>query len=81
MKTGEELAPPDIEERIRVVKRHFELSLEWKGERTGVLEMRRHYTRYLKGFHGIKPYRTALVTENDPTIIFNIFDEIVEKYK
>jgi tRNA-dihydrouridine synthase len=75
------MAPPDIEERIRVVKRHLKLSLEWKGERVGILEMRKHYTRYLKGYRDIKSFRMALVTENDPNTLFTILDEIEEKYK
>jgi len=79
--TGEELEAPGIEERIRVARKHLELSLDWKGEKVGVLEMRKHYSRYLKGFYGIKPFRMALVTENDPQEIFRIFDEIVEEYK
>jgi len=79
--TGENLKAPKIEERVRIAKRHLELSLDWKGERTGILEMRKHYTRYFRGYHGIKPIRMALVTENDPDTLFGILDAIVDKYK
>lgn len=61
MKTGEKLPPPDMEERIRVVRKHLDFSVQWKGPRTGIYEMRRHYTNYFKGIPNFKPFRTALV--------------------
>ncbi len=41
---------------------HVSKSVEWKGEILGILEMRRHYTNYLKGLPHIKEFRTRLVT-------------------
>ena len=73
--------PPDISERVRVAKEHLELSMEWKGERVGILEMRKHYTRYFRAYPGIKPYRMALVTEEEPGKLFEILDEIEQRYK
>lgn len=61
IKTGEILPPPDLEERMRVCRMHLNKSCEWKGEKLGVLEMRRHYASYLRGMHGVKEYRTQLV--------------------
>lgn len=80
IETGELLPPPDIHERIRVVKQHLKHSLEWKGDKLGVLEMRRHYSSYLRGYRGVKFYRTKLVTEHDPATIFGILDEVEEVY-
>jgi hypothetical protein len=34
----------------------------WKGERLGIVEMRRHYTNYFKGIANFKEYRLKLVT-------------------
>jgi len=48
-KTGEILDEPDIRERVRVAKKHLSLSIDWKGERKGVFEMRRHYSNYFRG--------------------------------
>lgn len=62
IKTGEELAPPTMAERVAVTKSHLEFSVQWKGERQGVCEMRRHYANYFKGIENFKPYRTQLVT-------------------
>ena len=78
--TGELLPPPTVEERVAAARQHLQHSLEWKGEKLGVLEMRRHYTNYFRGFPHIKPYRTKLVTEHDPSILFAVLDEIEERY-
>ncbi len=79
--TGEILSPPTIDERVDTVKKHLLYSIEWKGERLGVLEMRKHYTNYFKGLPNIKHYRTKLVTELDVKNILSTLDEIGENYK
>lgn len=78
--TGEILAAPTISERVEAAKKHLQFSLEWKGDKLGVLEMRRHYTNYFKGYRNIKPYRARLVTTLEPAEIFNILDEIEDVY-
>lgn len=80
MKTGEMLPPPTLEERLHACKKHFFGSIEWKGERLGILEMRRHYANYLKGLPNIKEYRTQLVTAEEVSDIENIFNAIFEHY-
>jgi nifR3 family TIM-barrel protein len=75
-KTQELLPPPTIEERVAACKSHFEFSLRWKGEKLGVLEMRRHYTNYFKGIPNFKPYRMDLVTSMDIDFIRKKLDDI-----
>lgn len=77
---GVHLEPPSIEARVDVVKKHLSHSVDWKGETLGVLEMRRHYTNYFKGLPHIKPYRTRLVTESDPSVLYEILDEIADAF-
>ena len=60
-KTGRHLKKPSILERIKVARRHLEMSIKWKGERLGILETRRHYSNYFKGIQDFKPYRTCLL--------------------
>lgn len=72
--------PPTLEERVGAAKEHLRRSLAWKGEKLGVIEMRRHYTNYFKGLHGIKEYRSKLVTEMDQRVLFDILDEIAVVY-
>ena len=78
--TGEILAPPTVAERVAAAKQHLRHSLEWKGPKLGVLEMRRHYTNYFRGFPNIKPFRSKLVTNHNPEELYAIMDEIGEIY-
>ena len=78
--TGMHLAPPTIEERVAVAKRHLTMAMDWKGERLGLLETRRHYTNYFKGIPYFKEYRLKLVTADDFSTIEKIFEEISEQF-
>ena len=60
--TRQLLPPPTMADRVEAVRNHLLWSVEWKGERQGVLEMRRHYANYFKGIPNFKPYRQQLVT-------------------
>lgn len=80
MATGELLPPPTTHERVSAAREHLRRSVEWKGPKLGVLEMRRHYTNYFRGYPGIKPFRARLVTEDEPAVLFGILDEIEEAF-
>ena len=77
LKNNEIIPRPTIQERVKVVKSHLEMSIKWKGERLGILEMRRHYTNYFKGYSGIKNYRKKLVCQDSFFEIKKILNEIV----
>jgi tRNA-dihydrouridine synthase B len=74
--TGEKLAPPTMQDRIEAAKNHLIWSMEWKGERVGIFEMRRHYTNYFKGIHGFKEYKQKLVTTDGAEELMLVFEEI-----
>lgn len=78
--TGEHLAPPTIAERVEVARRHLQMSIDWKGEKLGVFETRRHYTNYFRGIRDIKAYRQKLVTTDDSEGVFKILDEIAKVF-
>ena len=78
--TGEILPPPTVEERVGAARQHLRHSLDWKGKTLGVLEMRRHYTNYFRGFPHIKKYRSELVSNMDPDVLFEVLDKIEEVY-
>ncbi|MEN9339224.1 MAG: hypothetical protein RIQ62_536 [Bacteroidota bacterium] len=78
--TGEILAPPDIEERIRVCQKHLHFALQWKGPKLGILEMRPHYANYLKGLSHVKEFRTQLVHANTLEEVETIFAQIITHY-
>ncbi len=79
-KTGEHLPPPTIEERVIAARRHLQMAIDWKGEKLGVFETRRHYTNYFKGIPHFKEYRMKMVTSDDAIDVFAAFDEIQEKF-
>ena len=78
--TGELLPQPTIADRLEAAKNHLIWSMEWKGDRLGILEMRRHYTNYFKGIHGFKTYKQKLVTTDESDDLMAVFDEIAEVY-
>jgi nifR3 family TIM-barrel protein len=64
--TGERLPPPTMAERVEAAREHFERSCAWKGDRLGVVEMRRHYANYFKGIEHFREHRLELVTLEEP---------------
>jgi nifR3 family TIM-barrel protein len=78
--TGEILELPTTQERVNAARQHLKHSINWKGTKLGVLEMRRHYTNYFRGFENIKHYRSLLVSLDQPDDLFGVLDEIEEKY-
>lgn len=78
--TGELLPLPTTRERVDAARQHLRHSMEWKGQKLGILEMRRHYTNYFRGFEHIKNYRMKLVSTDVPEELFSILDEIETVY-
>lgn len=80
LKTGEHLPPPTMQERVEAARRHLEMAIEWKGEKLGVFETRRHYTNYFKGIPNFKEYRMKMVTSDDAASVFEAFDKALEAF-
>lgn len=79
--TGELLPEPSIAERAEMCRRHFVHGLEWKGEKLGIFEMRRHYTNYFKGIPNFKETRLQLVTSEDVNEILDTLSWIAENFQ
>ncbi|WP_010519524.1 tRNA dihydrouridine synthase DusB [Croceivirga radicis] len=79
-KTGEHLPPPNMAKRVEAARRHLQMSIDWKGEKLGVFETRRHYTNYFKGIPHFKEYRMKMVTSDEAADVFATFDEVLEKF-
>lgn len=71
---------PDISERVDIARKHLLFSIQWKGERLGIFEMRRHYANYFRGLPDFKPFRTRLVELENESDILAVLDEIVDFY-
>ncbi len=78
--TGTHLAPPTMAERVEAARRHLQMAIDWKGERLGVVETRRHYTNYFKGIPHFKEYRMKMVTTDDAQGVFDVFEEVIDKF-
>ena len=79
--TGELLPPMSVAERVELAKRHLTKSLEVKGPKVGILEMRRHLSCYFKGLDNFKETRLKLVTLTDPDELFATLDYIKENWQ
>ena len=59
-KTGELPDRPDVEEIKKTMLRHAKLQIEYKGDFTGIREMRKHVAWYTKGLHGAARLRDQI---------------------
>ncbi|WP_294594790.1 tRNA dihydrouridine synthase DusB [uncultured Rikenella sp.] len=80
LETGEELPQPTVRERVALARDHLARSVELKGERTGVLEMRRHLSSYFKGLPDFRETRARLVTEPEAEGVARLLDYIGERW-
>lgn len=78
--TGEILPLPNLDDRVETAKKHLKFSVEWKGEKLGIFEMRRHYTNYFRGIPHFKPYRTRLVEGENYQAVLDTLDEVNEVF-
>ena len=77
LKTGIKNPPPTLDERVNVMRRHFNKLIELKGERVAVREMRSHAAWYTKGLKGGAEFRNKFNradTEEDFNEIFNLLN-------
>ena len=77
---GEEERPIGVAERVEVCRRHLMLSVDFKGERTTLFEMRKHYGNYFHGLPHFKPFRIGLVTVTTLEEVLELLEKIKENY-
>jgi len=76
LQKGEEPELPSLEERIRILKMHYLYTVEYRGERRGVLEMRKFLSGYLRGLPHIAKFRLELMKYNQVEPIFEKLDQL-----
>jgi tRNA-dihydrouridine synthase B len=79
-KTGTNLSPPTIEQRVEVIRKHLYGSLSWKGNIVGINEMKRHYANYLRGLPNIREYRNKLVLLKNVEEIDEVLNQVIAIY-
>jgi len=81
LKTGNKLSSPSLDERIQVVREHLNFSIQWKGDRKGIFEMRRHYSNYFRGLANFRPFRSRLVEAINYQEVSDILDQITFEFE
>jgi tRNA-dihydrouridine synthase B len=83
LKNGVVPQPADIAERIDILKQHYLYSVEYKGEKSGVIEMRKHLSGYLKGLPHIAKFRLSLMQFEKIEPLFERLDALInaENYR
>jgi len=80
-KTKEHMPDPPILERIKMAEKHLRLAIDWKGEKLGILETRRHYSSYFRGIPNFKKYKMKMLTSNTKNELFSVFIDLKSKFK
>ena len=60
-----EYIPPTAEEKMETIKRHMEKMVSYKGERTALLEARKHLSWYIKGYRDSAAARDRINRSGD----------------
>ena len=80
IKENKHIKKPSLNDRIETVKKHLDFSIKWKGERLGLIEMRRHYTNYFRGMDNFKKHRMKLVLSESKNFTLETLNEISNIY-
>ncbi|HHW03590.1 MAG TPA: tRNA dihydrouridine synthase DusB [Thermoanaerobacterales bacterium] len=78
LKTGRQLPPPEMEEKLETILLHMDRAIDFYGERLGVLEMRKHIGWYLKGLPNSAAVKRAIQEEKDPRQIKHMLTKFFE---
>ena len=68
---------PNLEEKIKMLRRHLDMQIAFRGEDVGIKFFRKFYPSYIRNIRGGGDYRHRLVTELDYNKIISILDEIL----
>lgn len=70
-----------LEEKINVLIEHLKLSCQLKGEKKGIIEFRKHFSGYLKGFYNAAKLRSELIQLESFNEIIDHIHLFLEKEK
>jgi tRNA-dihydrouridine synthase B len=80
MRTGELLPDPTVQERVDLLREHLRLSVEFKGERAGVIELRKHYSGFLRGMPNVSKVRMELMQFTEAAPVLEHLTKFLELY-
>lgn len=68
---------PTFQEKLELISRHIDLACAFKGEKWGMLEMRKHLAWYIRGIPHASAFRQKLVVASSRCEVFDIFRELL----
>jgi tRNA-dihydrouridine synthase B len=79
IRTGRQLPPPTVAERVAVCREHLSGALSWNGPVQGLHEMRGRYARYLKGLP-VAGHLQRLVRLTEAAAVNDLLEEIEVRF-
>ncbi len=79
LESGKVISEITLLEKINITLKHLKLSINYKGNKRGILEMRKHYSGYLKGIPNISKLRSELMLLNSYSEIENRLNKYIEE--
>jgi nifR3 family TIM-barrel protein len=76
LETGKPMRTLSLKYKMGVALEQLKCSIEVKGSRMGLLEMRKHLSHYLKGFVGARDLRQKLLTSDDAEWVIKSLEEL-----
>ena len=76
LKTGENLPPPTLEEKLKMMKEHLDEEIKLRGESVGIKFFRKFYPYYIAGIKNASKIRGVLVLEDNYNKILEVIDYI-----
>ena len=75
LKTGEKLSDMSLNEKLKLIKEHFLMEINEKGEYTGVREFRKHIAYYTKSLPNSSNFRSNINSLETKEEVINALDE------
>lgn len=78
--TGEIIQEPDLIEKIKMLKRHIEGEIEYRGEINAIKYMRKFYPFYISSVKNASKLRSKLVLLNTKDEVYKVLDDVLCLY-
>ena len=79
LETGELLDEPDLKEKIDVLTLHMDRLIDLKGEKTALMEMRKHASWYLRNVRGGGKLRQSIKEVSTREELVNMLQEFLKE--
>jgi len=75
---GKEMSPkPTMADQLEFFRKHADLATDHKNEKWAMIELRKHFAHFMRGFRGAAQYRDRLIRVNTRAEMNQVFEEIL----